>query len=294
MKLHQMKPLAILGLSLLLSPLSASAAGTAYLDDLQVNKCLGGTNNTDCAMQTLYHDDFNDGVFTPFNYTTGNAASYINTVGSFTESGGKLALGGDNSVQSTNNINSSAPDLMLNMFRLGNPSANTANNLGSGRSFSAIATFDLTAPSTDNERYGIRLVDYGTSGGVQGNDLFDLTVARVGGQMQVQARDLMASNTNADDFVLGSDNLSAGGQIWLQLAYSTDTTLVSALYSLDNVNYTTLASASTGPGGVLFSDEGRTILQVYATAPVPEPADWAMMAIGLVVLAAVQRRRMTA
>jgi hypothetical protein len=187
MNLHQIKPIAILGLSLLLSPLSVSAAGTAYLDDLQVNKCLGGTTSNDCTMQELYHDGFNNGVFSANNYTyTGDPASYTNTVGSFTEAGGKLALGGDNSVQSTNNINTSAPDVMLNMFRLGNPSGINTNNLGSGRSFSAIATFDLTAPSMNNERYGIRLVDFGTSGVVQGNDLFDLTVADVGGQVKVQ------------------------------------------------------------------------------------------------------------
>jgi len=164
----------------------------------------------------LLQDDFNDGVPPPGSPGTVN---YV-TNGGFGESGGDLLIDSNNAVPA---ISVGGSDPLVGNFataRTNIDPANTGAGLKLQNSFKVTGVFDLIAPDSPRESYGIRLTDRlvggpGNPPDQLGDNTFDLVVRQnVAGVDVVQLRhiDFAADvTTNLQTFVLnpppGADHI---------------------------------------------------------------------------------------
>jgi hypothetical protein len=282
----------LLALALSGAALTASAVTTMKVNYLVVYRD-GSLANWLQDQNLLLDEGFDNGDPTigPA-FTGGAAAGYIPLGASanpqaISESGGQLLMNASLGDISANAVGTDGHSLRLRLLtNINDP------NLGlpQSRSFGAGISMPLdTLPSTQSN-FGMRLSDAFSNS----NDVIELSVVNGAAGLGVLFRKqdfqngtitnlgfaALAAPAGASNVVLALVHLQAGSN-----------TIGAAYGYLDGNNelingLTPFANVATA-----FNGEVHTRLELRATAPVPEPAGWLMMGIGLAATVAVMRRR---
>lgn len=171
--------------------------------------------------------------------------------------------------------------------------ANLSGGLSISQTFLAGAGFVPSVPAA-NQAYGIRLADNFSNS----SDIISLVVASddSGNSSLVFQK---TGNTAGSTAVLANfpiANIPANSTLLLALAHETaGSKSIGAYYGLyDTASGSCLLAGcmvSLGAVATAFDGENFTRLQVLSVSAVPEPASWAIMSSGLILLLGATRRR---
>ena len=214
----------------------------------------------------------------PATYTLQGLAAGANAALALREQGGALLLDPAYGTVSANALGQTGHSIRL---RLQTNVVDANAGLPRSRSFAAALNLSLSALPSVGETFGLRFGDIGFG---NSSDIIELSVVGSAGGPQIQFR---KQNFVAGTITpLGSAALVApAGAAGLVLALShpsadTDTIYGSFGYAAAGGallgNLVTFADSTTA-----FQGELHTRIELRATAPVPEPAAWALLAGGL-------------
>ncbi len=253
----------------------------------------------------LFRDSFSDGLLPP-NGPDG-AATYSNSpqagTGGFTgESNGKLTMTPALGAQTL--ITGTVADTFTGGLRLASTNPASSNGLAITDDIEIHGLFDLTSlPGVSGQQFGIRLTDRST--GNTGDDVIQLSVIKssVSGNIGVRLAELdfVADTSQTADFDSISSLLPSASQIELVITKAAGTNIIGASYTLlnafnvsvgggvlDNINNVTLGALS------VYNGENFTRAQFFSTdtgVPIPAPAPFATLLIGLAGLGYARRKR---
>jgi len=272
-------------------------ASATVLTALQLNVYRDGDPTTWLAGNNLLlADGFDNGdAYTGPAFPNGQASTYTlqglaagaDAALAVREQGGALLLDPLYGAVSANALGGMGHSLRLQL----QTNVTDANSgLPRSRSFAAALVMPLTAMPDPLKSFGLRFSD----GFSNNNDVIELFVAnQVAGQMIVFRKQefVMPGITQ-----LGSTPLAAPfGATSLVLSLShpvADTDTVFGRYGYLNAAGTLIGGMTTfATSTTVFNGELHTRVQLRATAPVPEPAAWALFAVGLGLFAALRRVR---
>ncbi|MDT7837822.1 PEP-CTERM sorting domain-containing protein [Aquabacterium sp. OR-4] len=204
------------------------------------------------------------------------------------ESGSALRLDATQGDVASNALGAQGRSVRL---RLLTNTSDPASGFAQSRSFAASLRLSLDSLPALGHTAGLRFAD----GFSNSNDYVELFVTgQTGGGAQVVLR--------KQDFALGAITVigaatlapvSGAAQLVLSLAHGApDSPLLSGSFNFADASGALLSPSFIGLGSATaFNGELHTRLELRATAPVPEPADWALMLAGGGLLLAARRAR---
>jgi hypothetical protein len=242
------------------------------------NRLLGDPFNND---NPYLGPTFPDG--SPSNYTLQGLANPANATLALREQGGALLIDPDYGEISANARGQLGRSMRLRLLTSVDDINLPDRGLPRSRAFAAALRLSLSAMPDEGQSFGFRFTDNYSNN----NDVIELFVAggATGGTITFREQDFVAGTVDP----LGSAALAppAGADsLVLVLSHSTaNTTSIFGSYGFADAGGTLMGDLTTFAGNAnAFDGELHTRIELRATAPVPEPGAWALMAGGLALL----------
>ena len=277
--------------------ISSQVASATVLTALQLNVYRDGApTNWLAGNNLLLADGFNNGdAYTGPAFPNGQASTYTlqglaagaDAALAVREQGGALLLDPLHGAVSANALGGLGHSLRL---QLQTNITDANSGLPRSRSFAAALVMPLTAMPDPIMSFGLRFSD----GFSNNNDVIELSVANqaAGAMIIFRKQDFDTPGITQ----LGSTPLAAplgAASLMLSLSHPVaDSDTVFGRYCYLNAAGTLIGDMTTfATSTAVFNGELHTRVQLRATAPVPEPATWALFAAGLGLFGALRRIR---
>lgn len=271
--------------------LSAQAGTTMKVNELTVFRD-GGIADWTSGQNVLLRDSFDNGnpLVGP-SFTGGDAAGYTlldaSNPATVLESGGQLLMNAglaDLSTGAAGGVGHSTRVRLLT--NLTDPN----RGLPQSRSFGVAADLSLEALPDVGAQFGLRLSD----GFSNNNDVIELSLVHraAGYGVQFRKQDFLTHTITDIDFASLSVPASASGLVLALLHPVAGTNVIGAAYGYLDGNGELVGNLNAFNNyATAFNGEVHTRVELRATAPVPEPSTWALMALGVAALGTARLKR---